>query len=222
MVALAAGVGDSIQPLPFFSADPMEYITGPPAVPFFNDGTFPTSFAGYAPGFIPVEIAPVAGTYTLSVHVAAQNAPPFTYAQNATLASTAALPALPAPTFAGDGAGGGSGTVTVPGGVTETMVYIVDASAGPLFYAVGPLAGSGALPFGLARSSRPVHRVGIQNTANAGNSLNTGDTYFISAVGFDYPAFQAGPPANRQQTPVIVGANGQADITMSPVVQATY
>lgn len=221
MVAAVAGF-DEIQPLPYFSADPMEYITGPPAVPFFNDGTFPSFFAGYAPGFTPVEIAPVAGTYSLSVHVAAQNAAAFTYAQNATLASAAALPALPAPTFAGDGAGGGNGTVNVPGGVTETMVYIVDASAGPQFYAIGPLAGTGALPFVLPDHLGPCIGSGCQNSANATNSLNTGDTYFISAVGFDYPAFQAGPPANRQQTPVIVGANGQADITMSPVVQATY
>ncbi len=222
LVALAIGGGDAIQPLPYFSADPMAYITGPPAVPFFNDGTYPTNFAGYSPGFTPVEIAPVSGSYAMQVKVVAQNVAPFTYSATATLTSTAPLPAMPAPTFTGDGAGGGTGTVNVPAGVTETMVYIVDANAGPLFYAVGPINGAGTQPFALPDHLGKCIGTGCQNGAGASNSLNTGDTYFISAVGYDYPAFEAGPPGNRQQRPTITGANGQADITMSPVVQGTY
>src|SRR5579872_272704 len=221
MVAIAQGGGDVIQPLPFFSADPMEYITGPPAVPFFNDGTFPTNFAGYSPGFTPVEIAPIAGPYTLSVFVAAQNASPFTYTQSATLTSTAPLAAMPAPAFASDGTGGGIAAVNIPGGVTETMVYIVDATTST-FYAMGPVLATGSQLFVFPDHLGKCIGSGCQLGAGASNSLNTGDTYFVSAVGFDYPAFEAGPPANRQQNPTIVGASGQADITMSPVVQATY
>jgi hypothetical protein len=221
MVAMAAGTGDGIQPLPYFSADPMEYITGPPAVPFFNDGTWPVNFAGYSPGFTAVEIAPVTGSYSLSVLVNAQNAAPVTYSQTATLTSAAALAAMPTPTFVGDGAGGGNGTVTVPGGVTETMVYIADSSSG-LFFGIGPIAGSGAKAFALPDHLGKCIGAGCQNGAGASKSLNTGDTYFISAIGYDYPAFEAGPPANTQQTPAIAGAGGQADITMSAVVSATY
>lgn len=221
MVGLAIHGGDAIQPLPFFSADPMVYITGPPAVPFFNDGTFPVNFAGYSPGFTPVEIPPVAGSYTMSVLVAAQNAAPFTYTQTATLTSTTPLGVVAAPTFVGDGAGGGSGTVVVPAGVTETMVYIVDANAG-LFYTIGPISGIGAQPYALPDHLGRCVGGGCQNGAGASPSIATGDTYFVSAVGYDYPAFQAGPPGNRQQTPAITGASGQADITMSPVVQGTY
>ncbi len=223
MVAAAMATGDPTQPVPFLSADPMDYLVGPPAVPFFNDGTFPTNFAGYPTGFTPVEIAPIAGTYTLSVNVPAQNASPITYSKTATLTSTTPLPAMAAPTFTSDTTGGGSGTVTVPAGVTETMVYIVDANAG-LYYAVGPIAGTGAhpytLPDHLGRCSTP--GANCENGANAGNSITAGDTYFVSAVGYDYPAFEAGPPGNKQQNPAIVGANGQADITMSPVATGTY
>lgn len=222
MVAVALGSGDGIQPLPYFSVDPMEYITGPPAVPFFNNGTYPTNFAGYPPGFTVVEIPPVAGSYSLSVLVAAQNVSPVTYSQTATLTTTTPLAAMPAPTFAGDAAGGGTGTVSVPAGVTETMVYVVDAVPGPLFYAIGPIAGSGVKAFALPDHLGKCTGAGCQNGASAGKSLNTGDTYFISAIGYDYPAFEAGPPGNTQQTPPIVGAPGQADITMSPVVKATY
>jgi hypothetical protein len=39
--------------------------------------------------------------------------------------------------------------------------------------------------------------------------------YFVVAVGYDYPAFEAGPPGNTQQAPALVGANLQADLTMS-------
>ncbi|MHB8592667.1 MAG: hypothetical protein ACYDBO_11805 [Vulcanimicrobiaceae bacterium] len=223
MVPAAVGGGDPTQPVPFLSADPMDYLVGPPAVPFFNDGTFPTNFAGYPTGFTPVEIAPIAGTYTLSVNVPAQNASPITYSKTATLTSTTPLPAMAAPTFTSDTTGGGSGTVTVPAGVTETMVYIVDANAG-LYYAVGPIAGTGAQPYTLpdhlGRCSTP--GANCENGANAGNSITAGDTYFVSAVGYDYPAFEAGPPGNKQQNPAIVGANGQADITMSPVATGTY
>jgi hypothetical protein len=46
--------------------------------------------------------------------------------------------------------------------------------------------------------------------------------YFVSAVGYDYPAFEAGPPGNTQQKPAIANSAGQADLTMSTVVSGTY
>jgi hypothetical protein len=224
MVAQATGTGDAIQPLPFLSADPMDYITGPPAVAFFNNGTYPALFAGYSPGFTAVEIAPIAGAYSLSVKVAAQNAAPYTYNRNATLSTTTALAAIPTPTFTEDGTGGGTGTVTIPAGVTETMVYIVDAPVGgtAVFYAIGPIMAAGAQPFALPDNLGPCAGVGCQNGAGANQSIHSGDSYFVSAVGFDYPAFQSAPPNNASQTPSITGANGQADITMSPVLTGTY
>jgi hypothetical protein len=222
LIAVASGGGDAFQPYPFFSADPMVYITGPPAVPFFNDGTFPPGFAGYSPGITVFETAPVAGSYNLSVAVTPQNAAATTYTASANLASAApALGPMPVPVFTSDATGGGSGTVVVPAGVTETMVYIADAKNGD-FYSVGPLKGTGTVSYALPDTLGPCHGSGCQSGKTATQSISTGDTYFVSAIGYDYPAFEASPPGNTAQKPTIAGANGQADITMSPVLQATY
>ncbi|HEY5258909.1 MAG TPA: hypothetical protein VIJ12_11095, partial [Candidatus Baltobacteraceae bacterium] len=128
ITALLGGGSNAFQPYPFFSTDPMVYLNGPPAVPFFNNGTFPPSFAGYSPGIAVFETAPVAGTYTLAAAVNPVNASPVTYTASASLASTAVLGAIPMPTFVSDGTGGGSGVVVIPAGVTETMVFIVDVN----------------------------------------------------------------------------------------------
>ncbi len=54
------------------------------------------------------------------------------------------------------------------------------------------------------------------NIAASGNPAATGDDFRVYAVGFDYPAFEAGDPTKAlSQTPIITGASGQADITTS-------
>lgn len=210
--------GDPTQPLPFFSSNPFDYVLGPPAVPFFNDGTFPAAFAGYIPGFTVFELAPVAGAYNLSVKVDAQNAAPVTYTASASMASTAVLGPISV-TFTPSN-GGGSGTVTVPAGVTETEVFVTDATAGT-YYTVGPLTGTGAVAFTLPGNLGPCVGSGCQNGSGAKPSIASGDTWYAAAVGYDYPAFEASPPGNKQQKPVITGANGQADLTMSPIINGT-
>lgn len=210
---------DPTQPLPFFSSRPFDYLIGPPAVPFFNDGTFPIGFTGYSPGFTDFETAPAAGQYSLTVNVAAQNAKSAVYNATATLGSTTALGPITVTDFTGS-AGGGTGHVMVPGGVTETLVFIVDEEAG-LYYTVGPLTGTGSVAFTLPGTLGPCVGTGCQNGASATPSLTSADHVAIAAVGFDYPAFDAAPPGNRQQKPAIVGANGQADLTASPIFQTT-
>ena len=219
IVAKALGTGDPTQPLPYFSSDPVDYLMGPPAVPFFNDGTFPSGFAGYSPGFTDFEMAPVAGQYSLAVHVAAQNASPITYNATATLSATGGLGPITVTDFTSSG-GGGTGHVTVPAGVTETLVFIEDVEAG-LYYTVGPLTGTGTVAFTLPGTLGPCTGSGCQNGASATPSLTAGDDVFVSAVGFDYPAFEAAPPGNKQQKPTIAGANGQADLTASAVFPTT-
>lgn len=210
---------DPTQPLPFFAASPpFDYLLGPPAVPFFTNGTFPTGFAGYLPGFTTFEVAPVSGQYSLSVNVAAQNAPPATYSANATLASTTALGSISV-SFTGAG-GGGSGQVSVPAGVTETEVFIVDGER-DLYYTVGPLTGTGVINYSLPATLGPCSGANCQTGSGATPSLKSGDTVFVAAVGYDYPAFEAGPPGNTQVKPVITGPNGQADLTASPIVTTT-
>ncbi len=55
---------------------------------------------------------------------------------------------------------------------------------------------------------------GKQNTAAAGTAT-PGDTYTVQAIGADYPLYESLYPINTSQTPTLVGANGQADITIS-------
>jgi len=214
----SVGMADPTQPLPFFSADPFDYVIGNGAtgVPQFNNGTYPVGFAGYSPGFTVFELPPVAGAYSLSVLVPATNAPQVTYTANATLGSTAALGPISV-TFVSDASkdGGGTGVVTVPPGVTETEVFVVDQKSGQ-YYTVGPLTGTGAVSYTLPANLGPCTTNCPQPTLKAGDGL------FIAAVGYDYPAFEAGPPGNTSQKPAITGSNGQADITMSPIGNTTY
>jgi hypothetical protein len=214
---VAQGVGDPTQPLPFFSSDPMDYVVGPPAVPSFNNGTFPVGFAGYSPGFTAFELPPVAGPYSLDVKVATSNTAPVTYTATSTLASTTPLGPISV-TFTSDANqdGGGTGTVSVPAGVTETEVFIVDATSDQ-FFTVGPLTGTGTVNYTFPANLGPC-------TSNCPQpSMTAGDTILVAAVGYDYPAFEAGPPASKTMTPAITNStNGQADITMSPVLTQSY
>jgi hypothetical protein len=220
ILAAATKSADPTQPLPFFSADPFDYLVGPPAVPFFNDGTFPLGFAGYLPGFTVFELPPVAGGYSLSVNVPAANAKPVTYTASATLTSTAPLGAISVAVTSATG-GGMSGTVTIPTGVTETEVFVQDITSGH-FYTV-LVTGTGTQAWSIPATLGSCSGSGCQNGAGATPSFSSMDVYSVAAVGYDYPAFEAGPPGNTQQTPTITGANGQADITMSPVTPpATY
>ncbi len=193
------------------------YVGGAPAYPRITDGTFAAAqangFLGYPEGFTAFVTTPVMGSYNLSVGIQDSNGNTTTIsAPTATLSSTTALPAIAAPTFAKDGNGGGTISFTAPAGVTETIVNVIDRSAGVYYTIVAQGAGpqTVTLPPTIGPGSTP--------TA----SIPAGDTYRILLVGADYPLFEAAPPANTQQTPTIVGANGQADITLSPAVGGTY
>ena len=217
--ALGTCAGDATQPVPIFSADPFDYVIGPPAVPFFGDGTYPPGFAGYSSGFTVFEVPPVAGAYALNVAVTPLNAPAVTYSASAGLSNATPLGAMGAPSLAGSG-GGATISVAVPAGVTETLVYVYDASTNQ-YYTAGPQGGTGTLSFSLPGTLGPCTGSNCQGT-NPSPTLNPGDRYIVAAVGFDYPAFEAAPPGNAQQTPAIAGSTGQADLTMSPLVVGSY
>ena len=210
--------GDPTQPLPFFSADPFDYVVGPPAVKFFGDGTYPGLFAGYSPGFTTFELTPVAGQYSLSVLVPATNVAPVTYTANATMTSTAALGPISV-TLASDGAGGATGTVTTPAGVTEAEVFVYDSTTNQYFTAaITGIAAAGPQSFtigdnlGSCSTKCP--------TPNA--TFSSGDSLSYEAVGYDYPAIEASSPTSTNAKPTIAGANGQADLTSSAMGTLTY
>jgi outer membrane murein-binding lipoprotein Lpp len=216
---------------PIGGASTINYGGGPPAYPFFKDGTFPSTFTGYSQGFTMFAAAPVAGVYTLTDTVATGNAGTFTFSATSTLANLTPLPAITTPTFVKDGTGGGSGVVTVPvdARVVETMVYFQNTTQGT-FFAVGPIRGTGPQNYTLPDFLGPcggAAGTGCQNNA-ATRSLTlrvgaggpgTGDSFIVYAATYDYPMFEGSPPGNVQQAPVINGGaatSNQADITTSP------
>lgn len=185
------------------------YRGGPPAYPNVRNGTFP-GFFGYPLGYTTFALAPVAGTYALSVNVPSGNHPSVTTtAQNATLANTAGLPAFAAPpAFTEDGAGGGTATCTPPAGTSETIVEIEDQASAAFYTIVN--TGAGPVTAMLPPS------LGSTVSSTAMPSIAMGDPYNVVCLAADYPLFEAAPPANRQQVPTLLGAAGQADIAFSP------
>ncbi|MGH7727911.1 MAG: hypothetical protein ACREM2_03850, partial [Vulcanimicrobiaceae bacterium] len=192
---------------------------------FFNTGTFPGGFLGYTAGFTAFYgAAAVAGSYQLTLNVFSSTSPTFTTQATGTLSSKAALPLFATPTFTEDTKGGGTASVTVPAGCTEALVYIVDlngntntAKSNPVVFYTVEVTGSGTQTATLPDSLGPA-----PGTLGPQPSLNAGDPYLVYAVGFDYPAFEAGPPANTSAAPPITGSNGQADLTMSGFAAGTY
>ena len=205
---------------PFYSTPQIRPLIGPPAVPNFQDGLTPGGFSGYPSGFTSFSnVTLVPGAYALNVVFPSAD-PRFggTLTASASLVSTALLPNFPAPAFASDGAGGGSVSISVPAGVTETIVYIRDfnPNIGNTYYSY-VVQGIGPQTVTVSPTLGAKSATGVQSP-----SFTVGDSVYTTAVGFDYPAFEAAPPGNTQQTPVIVGANGQADLTSSPITTFSY
>jgi hypothetical protein len=207
----------------------LQYNGGPPAYPFFKDGTFPAAFPGYPQGFIMFNVAPTAGTYTLTDVVATSNAGTQTFTASSTIANTTPLPALATPTFVKDGLGGGSGVVTVPADarVVETMVYFQNTTQGT-FFAVGPIRGTGPQAYTLPDFLGPctgAAGTGCQNNAATRSpTFATGNGFRVYAATFDWPMFEGSPPGNTSATPTINGGaatSNQADVTTSPTSPTT-
>ena len=223
------GVSFARYALPFFGGSTtQQYIGGPPAYPNVRDGTFPSGFTGYPMGFTNFVLKPVTGTYTLSLAVptgfdSAGNPTSGTVTASSTLATLTPLPAFAAPTIVLDGAGGGTVSANVPAGVTEAMIVVRDgtglcypgANGAPAYFTFVTKT-TGPQTFTLADTLGPTF--GAQTTVR---TICSGDSYRVYAVGFNYDAFGAGPPGNRSQAPAIAGANGQADVTLSPVTSGT-
>ncbi|HET9029950.1 MAG TPA: hypothetical protein VFN49_07215 [Candidatus Aquilonibacter sp.] len=215
------GISDYWQP--FYSGNAVPILGGPPAYPFIYDGTFPPAFAGFSQGFTAFELGagPVTtGTYSLTVNVASSNAGALSYAAQSTLANPAVMAAPSISALAQDGAGGLTGTVTPSSDprTVETLVYVADLNTGDN-YTMGPFKGTAAAAFTLpdnlgscGSSSSP--KGGCQNTSSATPTINTGDSYFVIAVSYDYQAFELSsyPGGNTSATPL----NGiaQADLAI--------
>jgi hypothetical protein len=195
---------------PFF-AKQQQFIGGPPAFPFVRDGSFPAAFRGYPPGFTIFDATTLApGAYNLTVSIPSANVATTTLTATGTLGSLALLPTIGAPTgCVHAGVNGASFTAVIPAGLTEAAVYVDDSTAAS-FYTFRTTA-AGAQTFTVPDNLGIAPALG----KNA-PSFVAGDTVVVTVVGFDYPALEAGPPSNLSAAPTIRGANGQADLTMSP------
>lgn len=156
--------------------------------------TPPSSVGGYATGFIFTGVPATSGGYQLSTKVQ-NNGSVQTHTSSATLpASDTGLPNEAAPVYASGGAsGGGTFTVTVPAGVTETLVVVFAVGGGEVA-SVETMNTTAILPPG---------------------TLAPGTSYTAFSIGANYPLVESGPPANTSMTPTIKNGGGTADLTVS-------
>ena len=216
------------------------YYGGPPSWPQTTDGTYPTGFVGFSPGFLTFDAAPVLGDFTLAVRIPTGLTSSVTVSKVAHLTSLTPLPVLNALQPFADPAnpGGLKIIVNVPTGLSEEWVYVSDfgqcypqttLGTSQAFFTVRTTQ-TGiqelTLPPNLGPRTGPAttHTIctAADNQQASGNPNATGDRYSIYAAGFDYPAYAAAYPQSNAVAPVISGANGQADVSLSSVQQFVY
>ena len=218
--------GPALYAEPFYSGDPVPIAGGPPAYPFFNNGTFISGFQGYSQGFNAFETSVTAGSYSISVNVPGTSGPGRNFTSAATLTNLAPLPGVGTPSVTEDGAGGFtniSATVPADARIFETMIYIADLNAST-FFTLGPFSGTGVVGGSVADTLGPCNGNNCQNGSGATPTIPAGDSYLVYSITYDYPAFEASPPGSSSQMPAITGPNsaGQADISISQVFAGTY
>jgi hypothetical protein len=248
-VQLNSQVAPNYQPfaLPFYSGTQLAYIGGPPAfVPpadgagvhtSTRDGDFPNGYLGYDLGFVDFAAPPVAGTYSLSVVIPTgqdvnTGVSGYTTISPATQPSLTNLAGLPgwtvAPTFATDGAGGGTITTNFAGGGALTEEYVEAVDVGP--------AGGGSMACSAVAPSYPVYYTfkvtpGVATVTvpdaigpalpgkTQGMTFCTGDSVTVYGFAVDYPLYSSAfPQSNGNPAPSI--GSGQTDVTTSPASTA--
>jgi len=216
------------------------YYGGPPAWPQVTNGTYPTGFVGFTPGFLTFDTPPVLGDYLLDVRIPTGLQGHVDVTRVAHMTSLTPLPVLIAsqPFADPENPGGLKIDVVVPAGLTDEWIFVSDfgqcypqttLGTSQAFFTVRasqPGMQELTLPseLGPTNGSQPTHTIctAADNQAATGNPNATGDRYSIYAAGFDYPAYAAAYPQNSQAAPQISGANGQADVSLSTVQQFTY
>jgi hypothetical protein len=182
----------------------------------------------------------VLGDYNLTLRIPTGLTTFVTVSKVAHLTSVTPLPTLNAlqPFADPSNPGGLIIVVNVPSGLTEEWVYVSDfgqcypqttLGTSQAFFTVRTTqAGIQELTIppnlGPRTGSQTTHTIctAADNQQATGNPNATGDRYSIYAAGFDYPAYAAAYPQSSSVNPVISGANGQADVSLSSVQQFVY
>ena len=234
---ITAGIGSFVPYTQPFYPEPLPktakglFIGGPPAYTNVRTGTYPAAFIGFTQGFnIFAGTTLAAGTYGLSLTIPQSPTTNVKVSTSATLASTTPLATYTTPKIVDDGANGANITLTVPAGVTETIVDVIDAGQASIATAPVPCHGSYGSPYfytvvdhtpgpatvtvNLPGNVGPVS----PNTGKPTPTLCVGDAYAAYAVGTDYRAYESGPgqpdPAGIIAVPNFL-TGPQADITIS-------
>lgn len=208
---------------PFYGGDGLidagatAYRGGQPAYPQVQDGTYPTGFTGYGFGYTTFDLTPVAGAYNLSIFVGSSDTSATTLTATSlnSLTNVAGLPAFGAtPTFTEDGAGGGTATCVAPAGTTETLIELVDADIDAYYTQV--VQGGGAVSYTFGDNLGPAVK------GSTAPTIITGDNYEVACIAADYPLYEASYPQNTSETPTLLGAAGQTDVSFSPPFVSMY
>jgi hypothetical protein len=254
--ALIAGNGGPVQTLL------AQVVGGPPAWPGIISSGYPSSFAGFGLGFVDFPPAskqstsfpnPVrVGEYALTVAFTTDPStlgnfpvepPPagLSLTSQATLTNLKGLPAISqGPSFTPDGVGGGTFSLAIPAGVTETILLVQTANQcytandaslnGPgvtVFAVVSTTAGPGSRNFVLPANLGPALPSGNGHTLctsadNAAVGVLSGTNISGEVIEADYPLFEASYPLDRSQTPKLVGTAGQADVSFASFDAGNY
>jgi hypothetical protein len=215
---------------------------GPPAYPTEGPSVRALGWLGYSLGFTDFAIAPVIGKYNLYAAVppsfdTPQNPTPSPgpngtptpapgiLAAGAQLTDLTPLPAFATPTFKPDGKGGGTIGLTVPAGVREAIAevftpamsgkknsFCVEAHTTDGYYSIV------TDKVGAQELVLPDELGQLTQSGEKTPSICPEASYYVYAVGADWPIYTSSYPSNLQQIPLIKGPNGQADITTTTVL----
>lgn len=246
-----SGPGNGFTPLfqaynlPVYGDNEELWYGGPPAFPNAGPSVRTLGWLGYSLGFTDFAVSPVVGTYHLYAAVppaydtpqnptpspnpdGSPTPPPGILAAGAQLTKLTPLPAFATPKFRADHKGGGTITVDVPAGASEALVVIraVGGSGQPscvqashetdAFYTV-VAHHTGEQSLNLGDDLGPLTQSGQKTPTICPQGL-----YEVYAAGADYPAYESSYPNNLSQLPPIKGPSGQADVTTSDLLTATY
>jgi hypothetical protein len=235
---------------------PEQFVGGPPAWPAVVGSQYPSTFVGFGMGFVifppgneqsNVNNTVVPGTYQLATAFTTNPAelgnfpitapPPGSLTANGSVTNTNGLPLPTAPGFVPDGQGGGTFTVSVPAGVTETIVLLQVANqcytannpantgpGGTVFSLVSTQPGPGTQTLVLPPNIGPTgnkHTL-CTSTDNAAVGVTGGTNVGGYVIQADYPLYEASYPQSRSQTPALTGAAGQADVALLSFSSGNY
>jgi hypothetical protein len=229
--------------LPVYGTNALLFYGGPPAFPREDESVAALGFVGYSLGFTDFAVAPALGSYRLNVGVPpaftgpgnptpspvpdqTPTPPPGMITSTAVLASLHALPPFATPKFSADGKGGGTIQLRVPAGAHEAVAI------------VRAIGGSGSGSCVLSHESDQYYtlvahhsgnqtlqlddNLGQSSSGTATPSICKDQSFLVYAAGFNYSAYESAYPQNLAIAPPISGSNGQADVTTSDALRATY